>query len=117
MTRGLPAATAVLLCLSNSAFAKAPAAPNEQLLIWDGATTREEAEKLLARDKVAFAGLAEALDLRPSSTMPFPQIIESSTLSGLKPGFFVISMGLCSAREAKKARGAQAPSTTARGSV
>lgn len=102
MTRAFPAAATVLLCsVSLSAFAKAP--QREQLLIWDGAGSREEVEKLLARDKVAFAGLAEALDLHPSATMPFPQVIESSTLSGLKPGFFVISVGACGAREARKA--------------
>lgn len=101
-----PAFAAVLLCSISfsSAFAKAPSSPQrEQLLIWDGAASREEAEKLLARDKVVFAGLAAALDLHPSATMPFPQIIESSTLSGLKPGFFVISVGGCDAREARKA--------------
>ena len=103
MSRGFSAAATLVLCTASltSAFAKPP--PRKQLLIWNGGTTREEAETLLKRDKVAFSALAEALDLTVSATMPFPQLIESSTLQGLKPGFFVISMGLCDARDAKKA--------------
>lgn len=62
------------------------AAPQSRLFIATGAKTKAEAEKL----QKALA-LPKALRLSPG----YPKLIESKSMPGLNPGFFLVVLGAC----------------------
>jgi hypothetical protein len=81
------------LCLvSASAFAAQPA----QAIISGGGATAEAGEKALKAFK-AVPTFGELLTFAPG----FPKVVESKTVSGLKPGFFVVVLGFCGPKEAR----------------
>ncbi|HVG58636.1 MAG TPA: hypothetical protein VNA24_08785 [Hyalangium sp.] len=59
-----------------------------ELIVWSGAKTREDAES----QEIAFMGYSTALS---DILMLEPAVLESSKVEGLKPGFFVVALGLC----------------------
>ena len=66
------------------------AAPDATAVIWGGGATREAADEA----KSAWEESASRWDfvaLAPG----FPQVVKSDTLEGLKPGFFVVLLGVC----------------------
>ena len=70
-----------------------PPVHKQQILVWSGATKHDVAARQLA----ALAPLVDEL-------MPFlqiePAVVESATVKGLKPGFFIVSLGVCSNEDA-----------------
>lgn len=73
--------------LATSALAESP----PHVLIFSGGATRQDAEAALASFKKLEDWLSTAVTLPPGE----PRIIESSALPGLKPGFHVVTLGLC----------------------
>ncbi len=82
-----------------------PAPP--QMLIWGGGTTREEAEKSLAEFRAEEGGWLEYYKLAEG----FPRVLESKTVPGLKPGFFVVALGVCPAKTSPSVLGVMKVST------
>jgi hypothetical protein len=70
----------------------APAALEGQMIIWSGAKTEAEAKTQFE----VFKSYANALE---DFVKVAPQVIESATVQGLKPGFFVVALGVCSAKD------------------
>jgi hypothetical protein len=102
-----PALRALLLTLSVTAHAQEPAkpatpatpaaaTPEPQMFIWGGGAKREDAEKALADYESSKGGWEEYYTLAEG----FPRILESKTVPGLKPGFFIVALGVCPAPEA-----------------
>lgn len=86
----------VARALAAIAFLTVPAhAAEVQALILTGAATDEAAQKLLGPAKERVAALAPLL----TAPQGFPRVVESATLKGLKPGFFVVVAGYCAAAE------------------
>jgi hypothetical protein len=59
-----------------------------QMIIWSGGRTQVEAEAQLHGFERYAAALKDFIDVTPV-------IVESVTVEGLKPGFFVVALGLC----------------------
>jgi len=76
------------------AQAPAPAAPR-QLVIWSGGATRAEAEEALTRYRKREKDFGEHLQLAGG----YPRILESAKVEGLKPGFFVVALGVCASEK------------------
>ncbi|PTL82281.1 hypothetical protein [Vitiosangium sp. GDMCC 1.1324] len=87
------------LVLSGGLAGAGPAKPPEpvkkeakqlegEMLIWSGGKTRDEAE----RQQQDLAAYQKVLD----TVLPLsPQVLESARIQGLKPGFFVVALGVC----------------------
>ncbi len=73
--------------LSSVAFAAQPA----RALIWAGGATAEAGVEAFKSFEARKAELAEYVALAPG----FPKLVESKTVTGLKPGFHVVLLGLC----------------------
>ena len=92
----------LLLLTARLAWAGPPPAPepekNEstqmqgELFVWSGGATRAEAEA----QKENFAAYQQVLE--PVLTLE-PQVLESARIEGLKPGFFVVALGVCPKKE------------------
>jgi hypothetical protein len=67
---------------------KPPRPIDGQMIIWSGGRTQAEAEK----QAEAFKRYAEALKDFVEIT---PVVVESASVDGLKPGFFVVALGVC----------------------
>jgi hypothetical protein len=59
-----------------------------ELIIWSGAKTREDAESQEAGFLSYASALSDVLAVEPA-------VLESARVEGLKPGFFVVALGLC----------------------
>jgi hypothetical protein len=59
-----------------------------ELLVWSGGKTRAEAES----QKEGLEAYQEALD---SVLKVKPEVLESAKVEGLKPGFFIVALGVC----------------------
>lgn len=74
-----------------------PASPSDavegELLIWSGAKTRAEAE-------AQRRGLDAYLKVLEPVLSSHPEVFESARIEGLKPGFFIVALGLCPKKEA-----------------
>lgn len=81
----------VLVLLSHAALAQAP-----QHLVFSGGTTRADGESALA----SWKRLAPLVDPHVRLAVGFPKVVESASLPGLKPGFFVVVLGQCASLEA-----------------
>lgn len=81
----------VLVLLSHAALAQAP-----QHLVFSGGTTRADGESALA----SWKRLAPLFDPHVRLAAGFPKLVESASLPGLKPGFFVVVLGQCDSLEA-----------------
>jgi hypothetical protein len=84
---------AFVACLSAAHLAAQttaqPARPLDgQMIIWSGGRTQAEADK----QAEAFQRYAEALKDFVQVT---PVVVESAGVEGLKPGFFVVALGVC----------------------
>jgi hypothetical protein len=78
-------------------LAASPAAAAErEVLIWGGSSKPEEAQALKAELEKDPNRLPSGLGLAPG----FPQLIESQSLQGLKPGFHIVILGFCAKAEA-----------------
>jgi len=62
------------------------ATPGSRLFIASGATTKAGAEKLKA---------ALVVPTELQLTKGFPKLVESKTVAGLNPGFFLVALGAC----------------------
>jgi hypothetical protein len=73
--------------------APAHAAPPLHLLIFAGGKTEADAQRALASFKKLEPLVAKV------ATLPagYPRVVESRTLPGLAPGFFIVALGLCAA--------------------
>ncbi len=69
----------------------ADAGPGQDLIIADGAATQAEAEVKLDAARQAMKAWPAAFELAPG----YPRVLESATVAGLKPGFFVVALGAC----------------------
>ncbi len=78
----------VSLVMSATVRAELP----RSVLIFSGGKTRAAAEAALASFKKLEPHLSSALTLAQGE----PRIVESDSLPGLKPGFFVVTLGVCS---------------------
>lgn len=67
--------------------------PGSRLFIATGAKTKAEAEKLQK-------ALVIPKELR--LTAGFPKLIESKTVEGLNPGFFLVVLGACVTRQLRR---------------
>ena len=85
MTRALLCCLPLLMC--PTAVAATPA----EIIILAGASSKEEGEKAFDKAKADMRDWAD--DVTPAAG--FPKLIESGTVSGLKPGFFVTVWGVC----------------------
>ncbi len=65
-----------------------------EILIWSGGKTRAEAER---QREI----LATYLDVLDDILLVSPVVLESARVEGLKPGFFVVALGVCSEEEVK----------------
>lgn len=70
----------------------APTPLDGQMIIWSGGKTQAEAEKQLAE----FKHYAQALK---SFIAINGEVVESATVQGLKPGFFVVAAGVCNDKD------------------
>ncbi|WP_224371280.1 hypothetical protein [Hyalangium versicolor] len=71
-------------------------AQNEaELIVWSGGKTREEAERQQEGLKDYLSALSPVLQAKPA-------VLESSKVEGLKPGFFIVTLGLCSKDKVKE---------------
>lgn len=84
-----------LFCLlvfsAGSAFAEGP-----QHLVFSGGTTRADGDAALA----SWKRLAPLIDPHVRLAAGFPKVVESASLPGLKPGFFIVALGQCDSLEA-----------------
>ncbi len=83
--------TCLLALVSAMASAQAP-----QHLVFSGGTTRADGEAALA----SWKRLAPLIDPHVRLAAGFPKVVESASLPGLKPGFFVVVLGQCDSLEA-----------------
>lgn len=81
---------ALLLLVSGVAFAEA------QHLVFSGGTTRADGDAALA----SWNRLAPLVDPHVRLAKGFPKVVESASLPGLKPGFFIVVLGQCDSLEA-----------------
>ena len=83
-----------LLALTSSV--QADAADKPSALIWKGSKDKAEAEAQLA----SWDGLAKLLE-KTGLTLPedHPRLVQSKTVPGLKPGFWVWILGICASDE------------------
>jgi hypothetical protein len=83
----------VLLIMALLAQAPASAAPptGSSLLIWGGGVKREDAERDLQEVQRVVEPLKGVLTLAAG----YPRLLESKTISGLKPGFWIVALGAC----------------------
>lgn len=79
-------ALALALVVSGSAFAA-----DVQALVITGATSEAAAAPLLEAAKKRAAVVAPLLTLAEG----FPKVVDSATVKGLKPGFFIVLAGFC----------------------
>ncbi len=92
---------ALALLLGLPALAEPPPAPpptpaseTRTLLVWGGGQSRAEAEKVAADYEVRaklWKGLLRLAD-------GYPRILESASVPGLNPGFYVVVLGVCEAK-------------------
>jgi hypothetical protein len=92
----------LILSLTHAAHADvtAPAAAPPttlQLLIWSGADDRPHAEALLDEYRQRFGGDRSSDPTAFELHKPYPQVLESAKVQGLKPGFFIVALGVCAA--------------------
>ena len=66
----------------------APHSLDGQMIIWSGGRTKGEAQSQLEGFKRYAAALKDFIDVTPV-------LVESATVEGLKPGFFVVALGVC----------------------
>ena len=83
--------TCLLALVSAMASAQAP-----QHLVFSGGTTRADGDAALA----SWKRLAPLIDPHVRLAAGFPKVVESASLPGLKPGFFVVVLGQCDSLEA-----------------
>lgn len=81
----------LLLLVSGVAFADLP-----QHLVFSGGTTRADGDAALA----SWKRLAPLVDPHVRLAAGFPKVVESASLPGLKPGFFIVVLGQCDSLEA-----------------
>jgi hypothetical protein len=62
-----------------------------RMFIWGGGKTREEAQTSLKQHEAR----AKEWDGVLALSEGYPRILESQTVAGLKPGFFVVVLGIC----------------------
>lgn len=67
-----------------------------QHLVFSGGTTRADGDAALA----SWKRLAALIDPHVRLAAGFPRVVESASLPGLKPGFFVVVLGQCDSLEA-----------------
>ncbi len=84
------------LVLGCSLAARANAAPLH-LLVLSGGTTEADAKKALG----SFQRLQPVLEKGVTLAAGYPRVLESKTVPGLKPGFWIVALGAC--RDAKPA--------------
>ncbi|MBL8936442.1 MAG: hypothetical protein JNM69_17935 [Archangium sp.] len=80
----------LLLLVSGVAYADA------QHLVFSGGTTRADGDAALA----SWKRLAPLVDPHVRLAAGFPKVVESASLPGLKPGFFIVVLGQCDSLEA-----------------
>lgn len=83
--------TCLLALVSAMASAQAP-----QHLVFSGGTTRADGDAALA----SWKRLAPLIDPHVRLAAGFPKVVESASLPGLKPGFFIAVLGQCDSLEA-----------------
>jgi hypothetical protein len=72
--------------------------PSPKMLIWDGGATEEEARAKIRGWESSALPIQEQVNLAAG----FPKVLESRTIVGLKPGFWIVVLGVCAAgHEAK----------------
>lgn len=88
------------LLLSWPALAAEPAAPRSPstMILWGGGKTRDEAEASAAD----FRQRASLWDDLVELAKDYPRIMESASVPGLKPGFQVVVLGVCEAKEGEE---------------
>ena len=84
---------ALIACLSAVSLvaqtdAKPPRPTDGQMIIWSGGRTQAEADKQAEGFKRYAQALKDFVDVTPL-------VVESATVEGLKPGFFVVALGVC----------------------
>ncbi len=80
----------------DAGVAAAPAGPPAVMLVWGGGATREAADAALKDYQKRFKPMRGALV--PGDD--FPRVLESATVPGMKPGFFVVALGVCAPGDA-----------------
>ena len=90
-------AQAALSQTPSPALAPEPPTPTEDAvaLIYGGGVRPQDADAALVRWKEDLAVLGDALLPSPG----FPKIVRSDDVRGLKPGFFIVLLGVCDADE------------------
>lgn len=79
---------------SPAAAKTGPVPLDGQMIIWSGGRTESEAQGQLARFQRFVAALKDFLTVTPL-------VVESATVEGLKPGFFVVALGVCDEKAAR----------------
>ena len=87
---------AIVVLLASLASAQEPTATptpaptpiDGEMIVWSGAKTQAEAEKQLAQFEPYSQALKSFLDVDAV-------VVESSTVHGLNPGFFIVALGVC----------------------
>jgi hypothetical protein len=77
--------------------ANAPPGMPAVMLVWGGGTTRKEAEAALADYQTRSKPWRDTLELGED----FPKVLEGGSVPGLKPGSFVVALGVCAPSEAE----------------
>lgn len=81
-----------LVCVFGSLLVAAPAfAGDVQALVITGTTSEAAAEPLLEAAKKRAEAVKDVFTLAPG----FPKVVESATVKGLKPGFWIVLAGFC----------------------
>jgi hypothetical protein len=83
-----------LASLAAQTDTKSPRPIDGQMIIWSGGRTQAEADK----QGEAFKRYAQALRDFVEIT---PVVVESGSVEGLKPGFFVVALGVCDDKAAR----------------
>lgn len=96
--RGLVVLALLALGSFSPPVSAAPEARAGDILVWSGASDRKAAEAQLAAAQPLFDALSTFVELSPA-------VVESARVKGLKPGFFVVALGVCSAHELAWAKG------------
>ncbi len=73
----------------------APTPIDGEMIVWSGGKTQAEAEKQLAEFKRYSEALKDFITVDA-------EVIESATVQGLKPGFFIVALGVCKDEEEDK---------------
>lgn len=79
----------MIAALTLAAFANPPS----RAIVWGGGPTPEDGAAWMARWRQESPDYADLLTLAPG----WPQLVESRTVPGLKPGFHVVLLGICPA--------------------